>query len=403
MIYLKSLFFVLLFLGSLSVTNAQDLYFAGFSFIGDTTQNDNYPVAYSIFKSNPEILNRELNASLKKLKRTDLNIIKDELGKQKSGNALALAYGLQKEAYATYQVEGGYQSKFEITGLIYVFDYADREHKLLTSIPTGKSLSLITPAKLSRNEINKVFEAMYLASKNQKIYDTNLTTSVFDDWVSNKSQLSLENAKIFRASQEKRLQLRAVDLDDAVKKQVLGNSDYIKDEKSLKAETARNFESYLSSYQNVPVLPSSFSVGQALAGTMIARFGDTTYELKIPPPDYVIDLNVREFKKASVVDNKVYDAHVYGAFITLKVLQPDLNDVRLDSKFNYKDEIKVPKNYKLKIEDDWPSWIGAQKKLFEILAKQISIRDEKELANITNTQDIKEQLKRFEDIINACR
>jgi hypothetical protein len=97
---------------------------------------------------------------------------------------------------------------------------------------------------------------------------------------------------------------------------------------------------------------------------MIARFADTTFELKIPPPDYVIDLTVREFKKASVLDNKVYDAYIYGAFITLKVLQPDLNNVKLDSKFNYKDEIQVPKNYKLKIEDDWPSWIGAQKKLF---------------------------------------
>jgi hypothetical protein len=220
--------------------------------------------------------------------------------------------------------------------------------------------------------------------------------------VSNKTQLSLENAKIFRASKEKRLQIRNIDLDEAVKKQIVGNSDYIKNEKALRTETARNFESYLSSYQNVPVLPSSYSVGQALAGTMIARFGDNTYELKIPPPDYVIDLAVREFKKATV-DNKVYDAYVYGAFITLKVLQPDLNNVKLDSKFNYKDEIQVPKNYKLKIEDDWPSWIGARKKLFEILAKQISLKDEKELAGITNTQDIKEQLKRFEDVINECK
>ena len=401
---LKYLLFFLFF-GSFSVLNAQDLYFAGFSFIGDTTQNENYPVAYEIYKANPKILNQELNESLKKLKRTDLNIIKDELGKQKSGNALALAYGLQKEVYAVYQVEGGYQSKFEITGLIYVFDYSDNEHKLLTSIPTGKSLSLITPAKLSKNEIAKVFEAMYLTSKNQKIYDTNLTSSVFDDWVSNKSsetQLSLENAKIFRASKEKRLQLRNIELDDAVKKQILGNSDYIKDEKSLKTETARNFERNLSTYQNVPILPSSYSVGQALAGKMIARFADTSYELKIPPPDYVIDLTIREFKKSSV-DNKVYDAYLYGAFITMKVLQPDLNNIKLESKFNYIDGIQVPKNYKLKIEDDWPSWIGAQKKLFEILSKQISIKDEKELANLTKTPDIKEQLKRFEDVINECK
>ena len=47
---LKYLLF-LLFFGSFSVLNAQDLYFAGFSFIGDTTQNENYPVAYGIYKA----------------------------------------------------------------------------------------------------------------------------------------------------------------------------------------------------------------------------------------------------------------------------------------------------------------------------------------------------------------
>jgi hypothetical protein len=145
-----------------------------------------------------------------------------------------------------------------------------------------------------------------------------------------------------------------------------------------------------------------FSLGQALGKNMIARFADTTFDIKLPSPDFVVDINVREFKKA-YVDNKAYDGYIYGAFINLQLLQPDLNNIKLDSKFNYKSEIQVPKSYNLKIEDDWPIWMGAQKKLFEILAKQISVRDDKELSLITNNPNIKDQLKNMEEIIISCR
>jgi hypothetical protein len=47
--------------------------------------------------------------------------------------------------------------------------------------------------------------------------------------------------------------------------------------------------------------------------------------------------------------------------------------------------------------------MGAQKKLFEILAKQISVRDDKELSLITNNPNIKDQLKNMEEIIISCR
>ena len=189
-------------------------------------------------------------------------------------------------------------------------------------------------------------------------------------------------------------------LEDAVLNQLPNNSNYIKDKGALISETARNFERNLSSNQNVPVLP--YSTGRAIGSSMIARFSDTSFEIKIPPPDFVIDITVREFKKA-FIDNKVYDGFVYGAFATIKLIQPDLNDIKLESKFNYKDELKSPKGYKVSIEDDWPLWMGAQKKLFEILTKQISKRDDQEIFRITSTANIKDQLKNFDTVINACR
>jgi len=402
---IKILSFLILF-NLTSIAKGQDLYFAGFSFIGTTAENENYPVALSLFKANSRTLNQQLSESLKKLMRTDLNLIKDS-GSIKSGNAVAIAYGLQKENLAEYQVEGGYQTKFEVLGEIYVFDFSDSEHKLITNIPTQITITVPSPKKLSAQEVQNYFENLYLPGKNVvpykiiKMEDDSPIPSVFDDWVNRLETASIEKAKSFN-----RLQIRNVDVDPVVQGQI-NNSKYIKDIKNLKIETARNFESYLSMYQKVPILP--FAAGQAIRSSkngMIARFNDTNFEIKIPPPDFAIDILIREFKK-TFVDNNVYDGYVYGAFVTLKVVRAGFGDekdeVKSEFKFANKFEIRVPKSYKLKIEDDWPSWMGSQKKLFQNVSQQISIRDEQFLSDKTNTPNIKDQLKSFEDIINKCR
>ena len=401
---IKLLSFLILF-HLASTVKGQDLYFAGFSFIGATTENENYPVAISIYKANNNLLNQQLNESLKKLKRNDLNLIKDS-GSIKSGNAVALAYGLQKETLAEYQVEGGYQTKFEVIGEIYVFDYSNKEYKLITNYPTQISIIVPSPKKLSTQEVRSYFENLYLPSKNIVPYkfiridddSSESIPSVFDDWVTR-----LETASIEKAKSRNTLQIRNVDVDPIVQSQI-SNSKYIKDMKALKIETARNFESYLSLYQKVPMLPSS--TGRAIGSELIARFYDAEFQISIPPPDFAIDIFIREFKK-TFVDNKVYDGYIYGAFVTIKVVRAGFNDtkdeVKSEFKFANKFEIQVPKSYQLKIEDDWPSWMGSQKRLFKNVSEQISFKDEQFLSDKTNTPNIKDQLKSFEDIINKCR
>lgn len=381
---------------------AQDLYFAGFSFIGDATEDNNYPIAMQLYNSDKQILNKQLIHALKSLKRTDLNLIFDKQGILKKGNAVALAYGLQKESVTVIQVEDKYQTKLEVTGEIYAFDYSDQEHKLIANFPSGSSVTVTSKNKLSTNEIKNYLENMYIPGKNlttQKIsYESesgSMTNSVFDNWVAR-----LETAKIERSKKDLRLQIREIKLDDAVNKQITGSSNYIRDKKMLINETGRNFERNLSVNQNVPVLP--YSLGRALGSSMIARFADTDFNITIPESDLVIDILIREFKK-TYVDNRVYDGYIYGAFITLRVLEPRENSLKFESKFNYKDEIQVPKNYKLVIEDDWPLWMGAQKKMFDILTKQISLRNDNELSRITSNSEIKSSLKVLEEIIISCR
>lgn len=407
--FLRSIFILLslLFLSQLSY--AQDFYLAGFSLIGSDADNENYPVARELFNSDSKILNDRLNLAIKKLKRTDINLIGD-YGLIKNGNAVALAYGLQKESFFVTEVENQYQTTFEVTGEIYAFDFSDDEHKLIASYPTGKSLSITSQRRLTEKEIHNYIENMYLPNKNTvpfKVTEQGASqdSSVFDAWVER-----LETVKIDRAKKPLRLQIRKVTLDDPVIKEVDGKSTYIKNPNMLINETARNFERDLSMNQNLPVLP--YNVGRAIGKEMRARFaGQQDYEIKIPEPDYVIDILVREFKK-SYIDEKFFDTYIHGAYVTIQVIDTGFNKVKLESKFKYVSDpedkvnfgaLRFPKSYKVIISDDWPNWMGAQKKLFSLITQQISAKDDKVLNNISTNPQIKDVMNTFNEIVTKCR
>ena len=92
----KLKFILLLFL-SISNISAQDLYWAGFAFIGNYDQNFRYPVATQIFENDKLILSSTLKKTLPNIKREDINFIFEE-GNIESGNAKALAFGLSDES-----------------------------------------------------------------------------------------------------------------------------------------------------------------------------------------------------------------------------------------------------------------------------------------------------------------
>jgi hypothetical protein len=206
--------------------------------------------------------------------------------------------------------------------------------------------------------------------------------------------ISLKDAGI------RHLQIREVDLDENVIKQL---PEQLKSNDIFKTQTAQRLEFQLASNQNIPILP--YVVGQLGNKKLgiLGRFSDgVRYDLKLPDPDYVIDILVREFKSAKIEEKNI-EGYVYGAFITLKVSEPLSGSVKVDSKFNYKNELTFLKNDQVKILNDWDVYQRSQDMLFSILSKQISLREDGELAKITSTINIKDQLKEFEGIIKKCK
>lgn len=379
--------FFLSFLISLTFISpswATDLYFAGFTLIGNANQNDRYPVATRLFSKNNEDLNKQLYESIGRLKRNDLNIIKTDLGKIKSGNALSLAFSLSDERVERIAEKDGVFSFYRVLAQVLVFDVVEK--KVITNFPAAVQYQVFTKSIPSKQDDEREFEKIYM--------DISFDGSIFKEWVSRLEKINLMEAGI------RHLQIRDVTLDDAVVSQL---PSALKVNDIFKIQTAQRLEFQLASNQNVPILPYAIGqLGNKKLG-ILGRFSDgVRYELKLPEPDYVIDVLVREFKSAKI-EEKNYDGYVYGAFITLKVVEPMTESVKLDSKFNYKNELTFQKSAQVQILNDWDVYQRSQDMLFSTLSKQISKRDDVEISKITSTVNIKDQFKEFEEIIKKCK
>ncbi len=374
--------FLTVFLISFSA-KSNNLYFAGFSFLGNADQDFRYPVAVSLFNKNPIVFKDPLGTALLNLQREDINFIQ-ELGSISSGEAVAVAFALMDEAIERFSINEGVMNSYKIYAQILVFDF--NEKKVITNYPVLVQKEVLTNSIPNTEFDFEQLKDMYL--------NTNNKSSIFRYWVE-----ELEDAKVLNPG-TLHLQIRNVKLDAAVVNQIPQN---LAMNNLLKVRSAQKLEYHISSKQNVPLLP--YTIGQIgnFKKGLVARFSDSIeYDLTLPEADFVMDLLIREFKNITV-DRGKFEVKVYGAFITLKVIEPLTNTIYLDSKFDFKNELVIPKSENFKILDEWDVYQRTQDALFSRLAKQISEQDSEKLDIITGTKNIKNQLTKFEEIINKCR
>ena len=84
--YTLTFFFILYVFSFFSYS--QNLYWAGFAFIGNKDQNFRYPVATEIFEQDNTVLSSTLKLTLSSIKRTDVNFV-FETGKISEGDAIS--------------------------------------------------------------------------------------------------------------------------------------------------------------------------------------------------------------------------------------------------------------------------------------------------------------------------
>lgn len=365
---------------------AAELYYAGFSFTGDYSQNQTrFPVAADLSTRKNADGVSVLDSALLTVVTEDYSnsdTLVNTLGVQNSGaSQLSIAFGLSEESIEEVEWGGQILYIYRVIAQILVFDFDDK--KLISNFPAMLQYQDIVEEKRSKKDHYEVFERIYL--------DTDaVSTSIFREWVRRLNSITVkQNYSAY-------LQLTDVVLDPELKAQM---PSHLTLSDTYASQVAQQFEFILSKQQEVSLIP--FTKGQAIGKKMAQRFANgDSFQLVLPEPDFTMTLTVHPFKYLQQTST-VSDKHAFGSFVTLEVEQPDLGKTYLDMRFKNVNVAVFDKRDET-IVDKWQSFQTSLRSLFVNLATQISLQDDKVLASMTKDKSAKRQLKQFDEVIKKC-
>ena len=360
---------------------SQNLYWAGFSFIGNKDQNFRYPVATQIFEQDNRILSSTLKQTLSSIKRTDVNFI-FESGKISKGDAKAVAFALADESIERTSDKFGVTTKYTIYGQVLIFDFI--ENKVLANYPVV-AISAVTSKEMPSEKKDKdILKTMYL--------DISDEASIFSQFAK-----MFENVRVKESASIATIGVRDVIFNE---KALQGMPERLKKNGVFKSKIAQELESSIASFHNVPLIP--FTIGEALGSKgsagLATRFDDNvSKELTLPEKDYAFDIIVRGFiKKEQASDAQVQ--HLWAGFIELKLLGFE-NSVIFSQKFRHVEEAVFSRVSEAKILDDWILNEIVIANLLIGVTEQIKIKDVEKLTKFVKTgTDVKEIIKNFDKI-----
>jgi hypothetical protein len=217
--------------------------------------------------------------------------------------------------------------------------------------------------------------------------------------------------KIKGLNLEKRLnrfQVRDVKLENSVKS--LLEKDQV-DLESHQTYVAQQLEAALSNYLPITLIPQKSrrgSIDDASIG-LISVFNDRdNFQLKLPSPDYYIDVTVRDLKMIRSPSEgeyrRVADILSYGVFNTIELKESKTEEVKFSSKFFKKDSVLIRKDLDLESLESsrikWGYYNVNQFKLFLNFAEQIKEKNLAKLKTITNNETIVNEMANIERLIN---
>ncbi|MDA9744504.1 hypothetical protein N9U84_01990 [Candidatus Pelagibacter sp.] len=295
-------------------------------------------------------------------------------------NAVVMSVALQHEEFTQ---EYNYNSKtyvgfYDAYFQILFYDFSNKN--LIASIPYDFEIQILSNEKLNKNQIQSRIKDFYL---NDKPFD------VLEQKI---NQFSIKQ------KYDRRIGVTNVNIEDRAFEEM--PADLKKYQNSIKNLIAQTFSKRLSMHHNIAIVP--YMEGQSIGNVMKLRFvqTDEVYSIQLPDPDYHINLNLKGFKKVLAKTSDVEDLFLYGSFLDLKILQPDLNKVYFDHSLRGVTKIKIPKG-QTEI-NDWRKYYYNMEILFDNFSKNIIKQDKKWLKETTKN-NIKKDLKNLKQLIDKVK
>jgi len=385
---LLSFIFILLISQNVYSSEKIKIFYSGFSFSNSYESNKNLTKYTSklIKKRAADKKIDIISESLLKIVREEsfTNISLDTKNlldfKKYPDNAIVMAVALQHEEFSQEynssikKYSGFYDAYFQIL----FYDFSDRS--LIAAIPFEFEIPILSSKKLDEKNILKRINNFYL--KDQPF----------------KQIVKIINRYNIKQKYDLRIGVTNVNIQERAFKDMPQNTK--NNQNYMKNLIAQSFSKRLSENHNVAIVP--FTEGQAIGKSMKLKFvqSDKIYDIKLPNPDYHIELNIKGFKKVLAQSTAVEDLFLYGSFINFKIYQPELNKYYFDETLRGVTQVKIPKEQS--DINDWRKYYYNLEILFDDFSKNIIKQDKKWLKKATKKK-IKKEIKNLNLIIDKLK
>jgi hypothetical protein len=374
-----SLIFFLFF--SLSNSYAKvNVVYGGFSY-GSIIQDNSYTKFLHDRNSGQSFVDKVLLSTTKKLNNNafeiSYNTLSDNLSEDDQ-NVMVLA--LDNELIEHITIPGDNLTRTDIILNFQIIFFNAKNNFLTASIPLEVSKIINSSKKLNKEqiiqELKKLYENDVMKYFLQVVQNFNLKTKY-----------------------KNRIGVTKVIFDKNAENYIIKNSknnDIFK-----KNRFANSLGSFLSYNNNIAIVPYN---EDRTSSSIMLTFENTQREIKLPNPDYHIHLTIRGFKNVLFKESNIDEQWIYGSYINIKFLQPDLDKIYFEEKFKNGLNVEFSKrSTKNKGLFEWIFYVDSLKILFDNFSKQTIEIDKKWLKSSNNNKKVKKLFKVLDKIYESCK
>ena len=367
--------------------HAMDVFYGGVAFLGDYSKiAESYPFSAALSQASngaPSELDVAALEKLKSVSNASFDIVFDRLGElgPKSTSAIALALTIDRESVSVENIAGLNKLVIQISAQALFFDF--KEKSVVASYPFTVQYVDVKNHLPTQPEIGSLVRSLYLGE---------LGVNVLDEFKKTLNRATL-NVNVSR-----RVQVKDVNVAEAALALLpQSKRDAIAD---FKSELAQDFSKFLSSNQQIPVLP--YTSGYAIGNRMAARFANgTVFELKIPEADYVISIDLNNLKRIEGVKSGAGMSIIYGAFLGVRLFEPLSNKTYFDAIIKNGATKLVPAGQET--IDDWPAFEDSMIALMSKFTSAISDAPADYVGSAVSNKSVQPDFEKLKKVLQSCK
>jgi len=374
---------VVLFLSLLYFSNLyakENVIYGGFSY-GSIIPDNSYTKFLLKRSSGLSFLEKIFLDTTKKINNNSFKIsyelLSDNLS-ETDKNVIVLA--LDSEQIEHITISGDNITRTDIILNFQIIFFNAKNNFLTASIPLEVSKSLNSSKKLTKEQIIQELKKLY---ENDVMKHFLQVTQNFNLKTKYKNRIGVTKV-IFEKKAE-----------DYIMKNSKNNDVFKKN------RFANSLGSFLSYNNNIAIVPYG---EDRTSRSIMLTFANSQREIELPDPDYHIHLIIRGFKNILFKEGNIDEQWIYGSYIKIKFLQPDLDKIYFEEKFKNALNVEFSKRSTNNKESfEWIFYLDSLKFLFDKFSQQTVEIDKKWLKSSNDNKKVKKMFKVLNKIYEKCK